>query len=879
MSDLIFNFEITPNPINRPSKQSTPGNWTHKLKEKRKAKWITKRINNNNQSKSSHPPPPPFEPETSTLPDTESHQRTIDDDDDDGRIRKKSRYQSISTSKEQKNLTPNKLQYISSLFSSTIIPKIILNEEKDIPITIFTPSLSSSNSILSDISIKSNSLNIHPKLIKHLSNCKKLGPILSPTGIQSISWPLLNNHQENIQRDIIIQSQTGSGKTLSYLLPIIQDLLLINQNHHSIKFTREIGTLAIILVPTRELAEQVTNVAINLLSFSNNHNNESKEGDGSKEVSEEEGEEVNAEKTNQLNPRWLVPGTVHGGTNRTHEKARLRRGIPLLVCTPGRLLDHLEKTTALRLAGDPPRPKENQSKNPNHEPLGKQKEEETKEVIDPNLNLRWLVVDEADRLMDMGFEEQMKGILNHLTNREIKAISYWQSKKQEIHQRPKRRTILCSATMPEGVKKLVGLTLNDPITLKANETVTESTNDNLETLQPSKDSNNFSAPSQLTQHYLVTPPKLRLVSLIALLRKITNLKQNNQSEKILVFMSCTTSVDFHFEVFGGLNMSKDSNNDEINDQKEMNEEEREIESIQKSCQLLPNTKIFRLHGNLDLKTRLNSLKEFSKINDNQNSSSILFCTSLAGRGLDVPFVTNVIQYDLPTEGGINEYLHRIGRTARAGQLGKSFSFLLNHEIDWIKVCEETQNPNDQKTQKKDLIKLLQIGVEDILKTGFGNGNFEKDWENRATDVQMAIERWVIMNSENTALASKAFSSHIRAYATHPNQEKHIFNLKKLHLGHLAKSFGLRSSPKQISINYNPKDLLKPISKRQIKLSNRRNQTSIIEEDEEEEKDEENNRFVTLNQFKAKKNGNRLRGPITNTADEFNFGKVADLMMK
>ncbi|KAI9629140.1 hypothetical protein H4Q26_018306 [Puccinia striiformis f. sp. tritici PST-130] len=87
------------------------------------------------------------------------------------------------------------------------------------------------------------------------------------------------------------------------------------------------------------------------------------------------------------------------------------------------------------------------------------------------LNLRWLVVDEADRLMDMGFEDQMHGILKHLTQRESKTnIS-----QAESSVNPRRRTILCSATMPDGVKKLVGLSLNDPILLRASNQITTST--------------------------------------------------------------------------------------------------------------------------------------------------------------------------------------------------------------------------------------------------------------------------------------------------------------------------------------------------------------------------------------------------------------------
>ncbi|KAH9815577.1 P-loop containing nucleoside triphosphate hydrolase protein [Melampsora americana] len=844
MTDLIFNFDTHSNhqTIKPSSFKSTPGNWTQKLKQKRKAKLITKKLN-----------------QATSIPSNQitiNHQDHPESNTIDDPLPKKPRNE--STTRSQKDITnpQNKIQYISSLFSSTIIPTISESESQE-PVTLYAPS----NASLSEIQITSSSLNLHPQISQHLSTHSKIGPITSPTGIQSISWPLLTSSINPLTRDVIIQSQTGSGKTLAYLVPIIQDLLCLSTSNSNKRLTREIGTMAMILVPTRELAEQVTNVAINLLSFASAGG--SKNGLDDQEV---EPRDDDTDQTPKLNPRWLVPGTVHGGTNRTHEKARLRRGVPLLVCTPGRLLDHLEKTAALRLAGDPPRPKENQEKNPNKRPLG---EPDGDESLDPNLNLRWLVVDEADRLMDMGFEEQMKGILKHLTDRETKAISYWERKRQTIN-RPARRTVLCSATMPDGVKKLVGMTLNDPISLKSgesNQDPNQAKDDNPNT------SNAFSAPSQLTQHYVVTPPKLRLVSLIALLRQITSLKQAHVAEKVLVFMSCTASVDFHFEAFGGLTMSRGPDTEEDGDL-EGKDDTAETQALLKTCLLLPGTKIFRLHGNLDLQTRLSSLQAFSKPNSSDDKApSILFCTSLAGRGLDVPFVSHVIQYDLPTEGGVTEYLHRVGRTARAGQLGEAWSFLLPREEEWVEWCEKGQRRGSQES-----VKIQPIGVENLLKKGFG-GN-EKEWETRATDVQMAIERWVVKNLDNTSLASKAFSSHIRAYATHPTQEKHFFHVKSLHLGHLAKSFGLREAPKRISGSFSTEDMTKPISKRQMKLANRRNRTAIREEEEEEEDEDRNeSRFVSLSQFKHKKNGNSLKGPLVNGVDEFNIGGIDEMLRR
>jgi len=569
-----------------------------------------------------------------------------------------------------------------------------------------------------------------------------------------------------------------------------------------------------------------------------------------------------------LSPRWLVPGTLHGGTNRTHEKARLRRGLPLLVCTPGRLLDHLEKTVSLRMAGEPILP----SNDPN-----------SKSKVDSrsigNLNLRWLVVDEADRLMDMGFEEQMRGILKHLTDREAK------TRNPNKPSSTPRRTVLCSATMPDGVKKLVGMSLNDPILLKA-----AGPNPELNQPQPDRSSSSsdpvnksenttFSAPTQLSQHYVLTPPKLRLVSLIALLRRITNSKQKKPAEKVLVFMSCTASVDFHFEAIGAATSATDPK-EKGSATKE--DDDAEPNKLVKQSKFLPGVKIFRLHGSLDLQTRLASLNAFSNSDTKSQGSSILFCTSLAGRGLDVPFVSHVIQYDLPTEGGVTEYLHRVGRTARAGQAGEAWSFLLPSEAGWVDWCEASQSEKSTATT----LKLKEVGVQTLLNDGFG-GKSQKDWEVRATDTQMTIERWVIGKEENQSLASMAFSSHIRAYATHPSQEKRFFHVKNLHLGHLAKAFGLREPPKKITGMYahpssatdhqrgHPSAKAKnaPKTSRKIRPSLPRDSGSDQpdDDDDDDRDDDMPSSFKALSQFKSPKNGNSLRGPIFNSIDEFNLG--------
>jgi ATP-dependent RNA helicase DDX31/DBP7 len=166
-----------------------------------------------------------------------------------------------------------------------------------------------SNASLSEIQLTSSSLKLHHQISNHLSSSAKLGSIKSPTAIQSIAWPLLSDQSSSTTRDVIVQSETGSGKTLAYLVPIIQDLLTLANNHSEIVWSREIGTLAIILVPTRELAEQVYHVAIDLLSFPQKSGPSSND---TKTQDQDDNPDQPEIPSDGLNPRWLVPGTLHG---------------------------------------------------------------------------------------------------------------------------------------------------------------------------------------------------------------------------------------------------------------------------------------------------------------------------------------------------------------------------------------------------------------------------------------------------------------------------------------------------------------------------------------------------------------------------------------
>ncbi|EKM54220.1 uncharacterized protein PHACADRAFT_145954 [Phanerochaete carnosa HHB-10118-sp] len=603
-------------------------------------------------------------------------------------------------------------------------------------------------------------LDLDPLIVSHLQT--KMG-IEKPTSIQRAALPtLLSSLKEDTSaRDVFIQSQTGSGKTLSFLLPIIQDLLPLSSLSY---IDRSIGTLAIIIAPTRELAKQISDVLEALLNMRLRPPDDS----------------PNDTSSGPRLTRWLVSGLLTGGSTRQHEKARLRKGVPILVSTPGRLLDHLQNTASFN--------------------VGK---------------CRWLVLDEADRLMELGFEETITGIVKGLDGqRKLAKQAVEEGKSMEVRGwdwERRRQTILCSATIREDVQKLAGTTLLNPVVFKA--TQVDELQKALDPSKPAADAvaeiaagdTKFTPPSQLAQKYMIVPLKLRLVTLVALLRSLLAQTHGKRTSKIIVFLSCTDSVDCHWSLLGGTSMGEEESESKSDADEEGSEKEEEVKKksgVETKSPLLPGASIYRLHGSLPLQTRLASLKGFASVpktngskNGNGSTSSILLCTSVASRGLDLPLVRAVIQYDLPTEGGATEYVHRVGRTARVGKGGEAWSFVAPSEQEWVKWVKAKMQ-GDQPVEGKSTIALQQVPFNDVLRSGFGGQGLE--FEERATEVQLSLERWVLKGKENAKSARKAFLSHIRAYATHPSDEKHIFHVRHLHLGHLAKAFALREAPSAVT---------------------------------------------------------------------------------
>ena len=577
-----------------------------------------------------------------------------------------------------------------------------------------------SNAPLQDELATFTSLGLSPTLASHL--LKKL-EITAPTAIQ----------QQAIQQlcaadsDAFIQAETGSGKTLAYLLPILQRITDLSKQVKGSgeDFGRETGLLALILAPTRELSKQISAVLDNLLTCCH----------------------------------WIVGGIVIGGEKKKSEKARLRKGVNILVATPGRLADHLENT----------------------------------EVLDVS-KVRWLVLDEGDRLMELGFEKDVQKIVSILNLRSKKA------QMRSLAGLPERRTTaLCSATLKSDVDQLKTIALKNPVSISVEDNSKAEGGDIVS--KPQK----FSAPAQLKQSYVIVPPKQRLVTLVAALKQ--SFRRKGSVMRCIVFISCADSVDFHFEALTR------SGTEESNDQQSHIEDDavdrhpskthapRNSEKTSQGTtpsdiktQELATTisskenkvQLFRLHGSLPQSTRTGTLMAFSKCSD----PAILICTDVASRGLDLPNVDLVIEYDPPFSK--DDHLHRVGRTARAGKDGRAMIFLMpGCEEGYVDILKEGRPLN-----------LTRHDANELLKKGFTSSSgvvSERDWEERATDWQLDVERWVLDNPKHQEQARRAFQSHIRAYATHIAAERNMFDIVQLHLGHLAKAFALRDKPGSIRV--------------------------------------------------------------------------------
>ncbi|KAK4904691.1 ATP-dependent RNA helicase dbp7, partial [Elasticomyces elasticus] len=272
--------------------------------------------------------------------------------------------------------------------------------------------------------------------------------------------------------------------------------------------------------------------------------------------------------------------------------------------------------------------------------------------------------------------------------------------------------------------------------------------------------------------------------------------------KAIIFMSCADSVDFHHKALIRADASSEKGTAEDDSDSGIDVNNSSL-SNKKDDMMLPAPSIsnpanpvtaYRLHGSLPQADRTRITQAFSK----STNASLLIATDVASRGLDVPNLDLVIEYDPAFSK--EDHLHRIGRTARLGKDGRAIIFLSpGGEEGYINVLKSSYKTTDTNTTGN----VTGMTVDDVLQKGFspatGTVASKKEIEVAATEFQLAIERWVVADPKVREMAGKAFMSHVRAYATHIASERKWFDIKGLHLGHLAKAFGLRDPPAKVNV--------------------------------------------------------------------------------
>jgi ATP-dependent RNA helicase DeaD len=342
----------------------------------------------------------------------------------------------------------------------------------------------------------------------------------APFPIQETAIPLILHG-----KDVVGQAHTGTGKTAAFGLPILQQ----------IKPGGPVQVL--ILAPTRELAVQVTDEIIRFAKYTG-----------------------------------IRAATIYGGQSINLQLDKLRRGVQIIVATPGRLIDHIKQGSI---------------------------------ILD---DVRFVVLDEADRMLDMGFIDDIKFILFYVNE--------------------DRQTCLFSATMPPEILRLA------EEYMRQNKIEHVRLNEEEITLET------------IDQSYLVVEEREKFKHLMDFIRR----NQNAKSQTI-VFAATKQRADriaykLRQEGFSAVT----------------------------------------IHGDLSQKQRDNAMHKFKR-----GAEDILVATDIAARGIDVPAIGNVINYDVPEDP--NLYFHRIGRTARAGGEGKAISLVSNDRIsDFERILAQTKLP-------------------------------------------------------------------------------------------------------------------------------------------------------------------------------------------
>jgi len=341
-------------------------------------------------------------------------------------------------------------------------------------------------------------------------------------------------------------------------------------------------------------------------------------------------------------------GLVMGGANRRTEADRLIKGVNLLIATPGRLLDHLQNTKGFTYR-----------------------------------NLLAFVMDEADRILEQGFEDDLRTILKLLPDQ--------------------RQTLLFSATQTQKIQDLARVSIN-PDNVTVVDIPSETT---------------LATVSGLEQGYVTVNSAQRFLLLF------TFLKKNYKKKKIMVFFSSCNSVSFHAELLNYIDVP-----------------------------------VMDIHGRQKQQKRTTTFFQFCK-----DTTGVLLCTDVAARGLDIPKVDWIVQFDPPDDP--KEYIHRVGRTARgAGGLGRALLFLTPQETGFLRYLKAATNVS---------LNEYEFPISKVA------------------NVQSQLQRLIEKNYYLNRSARDAYRSYLLAYASH--SLRHIFDVGELDLHAVGLAFGFTVPPR------------------------------------------------------------------------------------
>lgn len=460
---------------------------------------------------------------------------------------------------------------------------------------------------------------------EHLKKALKINNYIQMTKIQQAAIPKVLT-----QENCVIKSETGSGKTLCYLVPIFN--LLMKKTE---KISREKGTFALILCPTRELCIQVDEESKKLLSKA---------------------------------AIWIVHGAIMGGESIKKEKARLRKGINILISTPGRLVYHLQNSASFQVN-----------------------------------NLEFLILEESDRTLDMGFSKDIELIIQILAEK----AKQWE----------KIQKILISANFTQKIKTLTLKLSPKEINYIGWEAANNEKEDEADFF---KTEEMLKIPKSISQEYVLLKEEHKIAFCIQLMRVAANPPQ-----KYMIFVATIDEVEY-------------------------------ISYLLQTCfeDLKEKYQVFKLHGDIDQKTRSSTYMDFKKKNMDY---SVLIATDVASRGLDFNCVDITILTSVPPRP--IDYCNSIGRTGRIDKPGLSILLLYHQEINYLE-------------------ELKKNGIE-TLKSFQNFGGLDH--------IRQEIVSFIKGDPQIKIMAKRAYVSFMRAY--NRNQKGRFF-IKALNLQGLAKNFGI-----------------------------------------------------------------------------------------